>query len=271
LGCSQSRDEKIQIPDSVLVVAMAKVDFQNVSVDLPVFNARGRSITRKFVQVATGGRLDSDGHGRVVVRALESVSFTINDGERVGLIGHNGAGKSTLLRALSGVFAPSEGVANVDGATGSLIDIGLGINPEATGRENVYIRGALLGLSKATISENIQEIIEFSELGNFIDMPVRTYSAGMHLRLAFAVSTVVRPDVLLMDEWLSVGDEAFRQKAEYRLTEVVNATKILVIATHSRELIDSICTRVIWLEHGKVRMDGPAKVVSAAYFEGGTH
>jgi lipopolysaccharide transport system ATP-binding protein len=251
-----------------LGVKVASVDFRNVSVDLPIFNARGRSLTSKLVQVATGGRLDSDGHGRVFVRALDQVSFSVSDGERVGLIGHNGSGKSTLLRTLSGVYLPSEGTAKVEGEVGSLIDIGLGINPEATGRENVFIRGALLGLSKANVQDRLQEIIEFSELGDFIEMPVRTYSAGMHLRLAFAVSTVVRPEVLLMDEWLSVGDESFLQKAEQRLTDLVNATKILVIATHSRELIESICTRVIWLEHGQVRMDGSPAAVSEAYFDG---
>jgi lipopolysaccharide transport system ATP-binding protein len=147
-----------------------------------------------------------------------------------------------------------------------LIDISLGINPEATGRENVFVRGRLLGLTKKEIAERYEEIIDFAELGDFMEMPVRTYSSGMHLRLAFAVSTVVRPEILLMDEWLSVGDENFKHKAESRLTEMVDATKILVIASHSRELIEKVCNRVIWLEHGQVKMDGPVAEVLPAYF-----
>jgi lipopolysaccharide transport system ATP-binding protein len=218
------------------------------------------------LQVATGGKLDADPNGRVVIRALDKLSFNLQDGDRVGLVGHNGAGKSTLLRALSRVYAPTSGAAVIQGDVGSLIDISLGINPEATGRENIFIRGALLGFSKQEIESHLDSVIEFSELGDFIEMPVRTYSSGMHLRLAFAVSTVVRPEILLMDEWLSVGDENFKLKAEGRLAELVDATKILVIASHSRELIETSCNRAIWLEHGKIKMDGTATEVCAAYF-----
>ena len=180
--------------------------------------------------------------------------------------GHNGAGKSTLLRVLSGVYEPSFGAVKVDGAVGSLIDISLGIDLEATGRENIYLRGSLLGLSTKQILSKYDEIVEFSELGDFIDLPLRTYSSGMHLRLAFAVSTILNPEILLMDEWLSVGDEGFRQKAELRLNEIVQATKILIIATHSKDLILKTCNRALWLEHGKVRMDGCAKSVCSSYF-----
>ena len=257
---------QIQNSDCLLGVVMAKIIFDKASVAFPIFNANGRSLTSRLLQVATGGKLDSDPNGRVIVKALEDISFEFNDGERIGLLGHNGAGKSTLLRALSGVYVPSYGNAHIDGEVGSLIDLSLGINPEATGRENVYIRGALLGLTKREIAENFESIVDFSELGDFIEMPVRTYSSGMHLRLAFAVSTVVRPEILLMDEWLSVGDESFKHKAEARLTEVVDSTKILVIATHSRELLEKTCTRAIWLEHGQVKMDGPALEVAKAYF-----
>lgn len=245
---------------------MARIIFDKASVSFPIFNANGRSLTSRILQVATGGKLDADPNGRVVVRALEGLSFELGDGERVGLLGHNGAGKSTLLRALSGVYVPSSGIALIEGEVGTLIDLSLGINSEATGRENVFIRGALLGLTKTEIAANFDSIVEFSELGDFIEMPVRTYSSGMHLRLAFAVSTVVRPEILLMDEWLSVGDESFQHKAEERLREVVDSTKILVIATHSRDLIENTCTRAIWLEHGQIKMDGPAREVAQAYF-----
>ena len=245
---------------------MAYIEFTNVCVDFPIYNANGRSLKKRLIQVATGGQLGSDQQGRVVVRALEGLSFTLKDGDRVGLLGHNGAGKSTLLRLLSGVYEPSSGAARIEGEIGSLIDISLGIDPEATGRENIYLRGGLLGMTRSEIAAQIDEIIEFSELGDFVDMPLRTYSTGMHLRLAFAVSTVVRPEILLMDEWLSVGDEGFKHKAEARMSELVRSTNILVIASHSRELVSHTCNRIIWLEHGKIRMDGDPQTVAAAYF-----
>ncbi len=245
---------------------MSEIIFENVSIEFPIFNATGRSLTSSLLKVATGGLLDADPNGRVLVRALSHLNFKIKEGERVGLVGHNGAGKSTMLRALSGAYYPTKGNVTVSGSVGSLIDISLGINPEATGRENIYIRGALLGLSKADIQKQFREIVEFSELGEFIEMPVRTYSSGMHLRLAFAVSTIVRPEILLMDEWLSVGDESFKNKAESRLEELVSSTKILVIASHSRELITATCNRVIWLEHGQIKMDGPVSEVAPIYF-----
>ncbi|MFJ2713324.1 ABC transporter ATP-binding protein [Pseudomonas sp. NPDC087346] len=245
---------------------MAFIEFNNACVDFPIYNANGRSLKKRLIQVATGGQLGADNQGRVVVRALEDLNFRLNDGDRVGLLGHNGAGKSTLLRLLSGVYTPSSGTARISGEIGSLIDISLGIDPEATGRENIFLRGGLLGMTRSEISQKIDEIIDFSELGDFVDMPLRTYSTGMHLRLAFAVSTVVRPEILLMDEWLSVGDESFKHKAEVRMTELVQSTNILVIATHSRELIMHTCNRVIWLEHGKIRMDSDPHTVATAYF-----
>ncbi len=245
---------------------MANIRLQNVSVEFPIFNANGRSITSRILEVASGGRLDKDPSGRVLVHALQNINFEINEGERVGLLGHNGAGKSTLLRVLSRVYHPQKGVAKMDGDVSSLIDLGLGINPEATGRENVFIRAALLGLSKSEVAARFDEIVAFSDLGEFIEMPVRTYSSGMQLRLAFAVSTVIQPEILLMDEWLSVGDENFKHKAEARLSNLVNSAKILVIASHDRELIEKTCTRVIWLEHGTVRMDADVKKVCSSYF-----
>jgi len=245
---------------------MTSIVFDDVCVDFPIYNASARSLKKRLFQVATGGQISANSSGRVIIRALDSLSFTIKDGERVGLLGHNGAGKSTLLRLLSGVYEPSSGIANIKGEIGSLIDIGFGIDTEATGRENIYLRGALLGLTKTQIKEKLEEIIDFSELGDFIDMPLRTYSSGMHLRLAFAVSTVIRPQILLMDEWLSVGDEGFKARAEARLSDLVESTNILVIASHSKELVCHTCTRAIWLEHGKVKMDGTPEEVTLAYF-----
>lgn len=245
---------------------MAHIKFESVGIEFPIFNATGRSLTSKLLEVATGGRLDRDPSGRVLVRSLDNVNFEIQEGERVGLLGHNGAGKSTLLRALSRVYIPQHGKAHIDGRVTSLIDIALGLNPEATGRENIFLRGALLGIPKSQLVEMFDEIVDFSELGNFIEMPMRTYSAGMQLRLAFAVSTVVRPEILLMDEWLSVGDSGFVEKAEQRLSDLVSKSKILVIASHSRSLIEKTCNRAIWLEHGLVKLDGPVAEVTEAYW-----
>ncbi|AXI84263.1 ABC transporter ATP-binding protein [Xylella taiwanensis] len=245
---------------------MALIKFENVCVDFPIYNANSRSLKKQLIQVVTGGQLRKEESGRVVVSVLKGLTFTLQDGARVGLLGHNGAGKSTLLRLLNGVYFPSSGKAQIEGTTGSLIDISLGTDPEATGRENIYLRGALLGMTKTEINRTVNEIIEFSELGDFIDMPLRTYSTGMHLRLAFSVSTILRPEILLMDEWLSVGDEGFRQKAEKRMSELVQATNILVVASHSKQLILNTCNRVIWLEHGQIRMDGSAQEVCTAYF-----
>lgn len=245
---------------------MSSIDFHNVCVDFPIYNASGRSLKKRLIQVATGGQLGADAQGRVVVRALDDVTFSLRDGDRVGLLGHNGAGKSTLLRLLTGVYSPSSGLAEVTGQIGSLIDISLGIDPEATGRENIFLRGGLLGMTKQEITSHLDDIIDFSELGDFVNMPLRTYSTGMHMRLAFAVSTIVRPQILLMDEWLSVGDEGFKHKAEKRMTDLVQTTNILVVATHSRDLLMETCNRAIWLEHGKVKMDADTGAVASAYF-----
>lgn len=244
---------------------MAHITFEHVNIDFPIYNAKNRSLKNKVMQAATGGKVSFGAEG-TVIRSLEDVSFEIKEGERVGLIGHNGAGKSTLLRALSNVYAPTSGRATIDGEIGSLVDIGLGIDGEATGRENIFIRGALLGLRRKEIERQFDEIVEFSELGEFINMPVRTYSSGMHLRLAFAVATIIRPEILLMDEWLSVGDASFNEKAEKRLNDLVQSSRILVIASHSRELIERTCNRAMWFEHGRLKMDSNPQEVCSAYW-----
>ena len=245
---------------------MAHIIFEHVNIDFPIYNAKNRSLKNKVMQAATGGKVSFGAEG-TVIRSLEDVSFEIHEGERVGIIGHNGAGKSTLLRALSNVYYPTAGRAEIIGEIGSLVDIGLGIDGEATGRENIYIRGALLGLKRNEIEKRFDEIVEFSELGEFINMPVRTYSSGMHLRLAFAVATIIRPEILLMDEWLSVGDAAFNEKAEQRLNDLVKSSRILVIASHSRDLIERTCNRVMWFEHGKLKLDSTPEKVCRAYWD----
>lgn len=244
---------------------MAHVIFRNVCVDFPIYNAGNRSLKNTVMQAATGGRVDF-GAKETIIRSLHNVSFSLKPGDRVGLVGHNGAGKSTLLRTLGRVYEPTSGFADIQGDVGSLVDISLGINKEATGRENIFIRGALLGLTKKQIESNFDEIVNFSELGDFIDMPVRTYSSGMHLRLAFSVATIIRPEILLMDEWLSVGDASFNEKAKKRMTDLVESSEILVIASHSRRLIEETCNRALWFEHGVLKMDGSPREVCGAYW-----
>lgn len=245
---------------------MGHILLNNVSVDIPIFNSQGRSLKKTIMGMATGGRIGLTESGKTVVRSLDHLNLKIKSHERVGLIGHNGAGKSTLLRVLSSVYEPTEGFAEINGSIGSLIDISLGIDLEATGLENIYLRSALLGISKKKVDKELNSLVEFTELGDFINMPVRTYSTGMHMRLAFAVSTMISPDILLMDEWLSVGDQSFQEKAENRLNRLIERTNILVIATHSRRLIERCCTRVLWLEHGRLKMDGSPEQVCPLYF-----
>ncbi len=247
---------------------MVHIQLSNVSIDYPVLSQSSRKLTRQLLRLATGGQLDRTESGKVTVRALTDITARLEVGDRVGLIGHNGSGKSTLLRVLGGIYWPTRGTVDRDGVVGSLLDISLGMSTDATGRENIYLRGALQGLSRREIDQLIPSIIDFSELGDFIELPMRTYSSGMLLRLAFSVSTVLSPDILLMDEWLSVGDEAFQAKAEHRLHEVVSGSSVLVIASHSASLIRSQCNRVLFLEHGRLVADGPPDEVLPMYFTG---
>lgn len=231
---------------------MAYIKAENVVVDFPIYNASHRSLKTAVLRATTGGRIGRDSGNRVIVRAIDHVSFEIRDGDRVGLVGQNGSGKTTLLRVLSGIYEPQGGLLEVRGRAATLLDLNLGIDPEATGYDNIIFRGIMAGLHPRTIKARIDEIAEFTELGDYLEMPVRTYSSGMQVRLAFAVATSVEADILLMDEWLSVGDAEFSRKATQRLEALVNRTPILVVASHDPKLINRICNRVFRLEHGKV-------------------
>jgi lipopolysaccharide transport system ATP-binding protein len=228
----------------------------NVTVDFPIYSTPHRSLKKSLLKIATGGRISSDAGGVVVVRALDGISFELKEGDRLGLTGHNGSGKSTLLRVLAGVYEPTGGSLSVQGRIASLLDISIGMDPEASGLENIFLRGVLLGLSKTDIHKKTDEIIDFSGLGDFIDLPIRTYSSGMSMRLAFSIATSVEADILLMDEWLSVGDADFVKKAEDRLKALVNKTPILVMASHSPEILKEVCSRVMRLEKGKICLEG---------------
>jgi lipopolysaccharide transport system ATP-binding protein len=245
---------------------MANINLSLASVEIPVFNSASRSLTNSLVSAATGGLLTTHKGGHVSIRALSEVSLELKPGDRLGIIGHNGAGKSTLLRLLAGIYSPTSGTVSISGTIASLMSISFGINADNTGRENIFLRGKLMGLSKSEIDEKIDEIVAFSELGAYVNLPVRTYSSGMLLRLAFSVATSIRADIIIMDEWLSVGDEAFAGRAQARLKELVDESEILVIASHSRALIEKTCNRVLWLEHGLVKMLGGTKEVVDAYF-----
>lgn len=245
---------------------MSHIELHDVSVHFALFDPGARSLRKRVIHAATGGKLARDIKGHTIVQALNNLTFAIGEGERVGLIGANGAGKTTLLGVLAGVYEPSGGTAKIHGSVGSLINITLGTDPESSGRENILLRAALLGIPRKVVTEQMDEIVDFSGLGEFIDLPVRTYSSGMNLRLAFSVATMLRPEILLMDEWLSVGDAEFRAKAQKRMSEMLDTSKILVVATHSKALALQQCTRLIWLENGSVKMDGPAAEVAKAYF-----
>ena len=199
------------------------------------------------------------------VKALQSVSLSIEEGERVGLIGLNGAGKSTLLKVMAGIYPPTSGTAHTTGHVCPMFEFATGFEMLQTGYDNIRIRGLLLGMSAEEIEEKLPEIAAFTELGEFLDYPLKTYSAGMFIRLAFAVSTSINPEVLLIDEVMGAGDIRFAEKAKKRMLEFMEQGKVLVFSSHSFEMVESFCTRTIWLEAGRIVMDGPSKEVIAAY------
>ena len=230
----------------------AHIILNDVHVDFPIYGARHRSFKNTVLRAATGGMIAEDAGKHVTVKALDGVSFELREGDRLGIVGHNGSGKSTLLRVLAGAYEPVAGRVDIRGRVASMLDITLGLDYEATGYENIHLRGVIMGFTPRQIGALVDEIAAFSELGDYLDMPMRTYSSGMGLRLAFAVSTCVRADILLMDEWLSVGDEAFKRKAQDRLAKLVNEAKILVLASHEESLIRSNCNKLMRLSHGQV-------------------
>lgn len=231
---------------------MSYIKAQNLVVEFPLFNNTHRSIKNAVLHATTGGRLAKYAGKTTGVRALDMLNFEIQKGDRVGLMGHNGSGKTTLLRVLAGAYEPTHGALYLKGRVASLLDISLGMDHDATGFENIFLRGIMMGLTPPEIREKTDEIAAFTELGEYLDMPVRTYSSGMQLRLAFAVSTSVQADIIVMDEWLSVGDAAFMVKASERLQKLVDGASILMIASHDPALINKICNRAFRMEHGRI-------------------
>ncbi|MBU2137225.1 MAG: ABC transporter ATP-binding protein [Alphaproteobacteria bacterium] len=222
----------------------------DLSLRFPVYGVDAKSLKKNLARVTVGGRLGSSNTGATEVTALSNISFNLRPGDRLGLIGHNGSGKTTLLRALSGAYEPDEGQIEVRGRIAALLDLSLGIDPSATGVDNIRLRGRIAGMSSKEIEEKMDEIAAFSGLGPFLAMPMKTYSAGMQARLAFAVATAVEADVLLMDEWISVGDSEFKQLAHRRLLNLVERAGILVLASHDTELLRLYCNKVMRMEGG---------------------
>lgn len=201
------------------------------------------------------------------VRALKNITLKISKGERVGIIGRNGSGKSTLLRTIAGIYPPAKGTVNVRGHIQSLFDIGLGFESESTGRENIMYRGLVMGVQPDEIARRTQEIVDFADIGVFIDLPMRTYSAGMHVRLAFAISTYLEGEVLLIDEVFGAGDANFAHKAIARIRSLVDQAGIVVFVSHDIYTVAEMCSRVIWMDNGEIRLDGDADTVTKAYLE----
>ncbi|WP_207477559.1 ABC transporter ATP-binding protein [Arenibaculum pallidiluteum] len=243
----------------------ASISLQNVSVEFPIYQGGSRSLKKALLRAGTGGGIARDAANRVTVKALNGISATIEHGDRVALIGSNGAGKTTLLRVMAGVYEPTSGQVAIEGHVSPLFDVGLGLNPDATGLENIRMRGLLMGMHPQEIRERMEEIAEFTELGDYLSMPVRTYSAGMTLRLAFAVATASHPEILLMDEWLLAGDAHFLEKARRRLTDFVERSSILVLASHTETLLTEWCDKAILMERGAMLAFGPVQEVIALY------
>ena len=243
----------------------SSISLQNIHLDLPIFDVSSQSLKKRVLRMGRRNRIAEDNTGVVIVRAIDDLSIELRAGDRLGLIGHNGAGKSTLLRVMAGIYPPTAGSIRVEGKSVPLLDISLGMDEQSTGRQNIRLRGLLLGMGEAEIRRKTDEIADFTELGDYLDLPLRTYSSGMRVRLAFAVSTAVDADILLLDEVLGVGDASFQDKAARRLQELHDRSEIVVLAIHSSETIRKTCTKVLWMERGKVRMFGDVTEVVDAY------
>jgi ABC-type polysaccharide/polyol phosphate transport system ATPase subunit len=247
---------------------MAFLRLRNLTIEFPMYQGSSRSLKKLLVATTTQGNIARDATDRINVRALNDVTLDIEDGDRIGLVGANGAGKTTLLRVLGGIYLPTRGWVYTSGKISAVLDVSLGLNPDATGRENIILRGMYMDIHPREMRARVDEIAEFTELGPYLDMPARTYSAGMMVRLGFAVSTCIPPEILLMDEWLSAGDARFLDKAQKRMEQFVGSSSILVLASHSPILLKKWCNRGILLQQGRIVKQGDIGDVIATYTEG---
>src|SRR5712691_4722743 len=248
----------------------ASVYLRDVSVEFPIYSGGSRSLKKLLFHSTTQGNLARDASDRITVMALNGVTLDIKHGDRLAIIGANGAGKSTLLKVLAGIYAPTGGRMYASGRVSALLTASVGLNPDATGRENIILRGMYMDVHPRDMRDHVDEVAEFTELGSFIDMPVRTYSSGMMVRLCFAVATSLRPEILLMDEWLAAGDAAFLNKARQRMEDFLSGTSILVLASHSLSLLKEWCNLAILLDQGRIVAVGRVEEVSTVYERGST-
>lgn len=239
---------------------MSNISIDNLSIRFRAYN-RHQSLKEFFASYFRPNRPQASPD----FWAINDVSLHIGAGERVGIVGHNGAGKSTFLKALCRIYEPSKGSVRVDGRLAPLLEIGAGFHPEFTGRENIYLNGAILGYSTKQLKEIEPEVIAFAELEQFIDMPVKYYSTGMYLRLAFSLATAVEPDILVLDEMFAGGDAAFVQRATQRMKQMIDRANIMILVSHDTTLLATLCDRIVWLDHGRIKRDGPTKQIMAEF------
>ncbi|EOS43335.1 ATP-binding cassette domain-containing protein [Lachnospiraceae bacterium JLR.KK009] len=237
----------------------------NIVIDVKDLKIRYRSLNkisvRKSLLSLRKSKID-------IYEAVRGITFQVPKGEIMGIVGKNGSGKSTLLRAIAGVFSPDEGEINLHGNSVSLLSIGVGFQKRLTGRENIYLSGMLLGFSEEAINQKLDEIIEFSELGNFIDKPVRTYSSGMYSKLAFSITAILETEIILIDEVLSVGDSKFKKKSYKKMQQLItNEDRTVIIVSHNNDTLNKLCNSILWLHEGKIKMQGKPKEVLEAYEE----
>jgi ABC-2 type transport system ATP-binding protein len=237
---------------------MPLIEASNVGIEFPVAPPNARSFRHLALRTASrvGGKVLKNEGSFQFVQALDGVSFSLGQGDRLGLVGHNGAGKTTLIRVLAGIYEPTRGSLRTVGRNVPMFDIGLGMDEEASGYENIRIRGLILGLSPEEIEQRMAEIAEFAELGDYLELPVRTYSSGMLLRLFFSIAASIHGDIILMDEWIAVGDAQFRKKTHGRLLDITNRSGIVVIASHDHSLLRDLCNLGLYLDGGRVRAFG---------------
>lgn len=244
---------------------MPSLHLRDVTVEFPIYQGSSRSLKKTLLAASTQTNFAKDAFDRVIVRALSEIDLDINAGDRVALIGANGSGKTTLLKVLAGIYEPTLGQVQTQGRVSALLNNSVGMNMEATGRENIILRGMYLDIHPRVMRAHVDSIGDFTELGAYLDMPVRTYSAGMMIRLALGIATCLRPEILLMDEWLAATDAHFMAKAHRRLEDFVSESSILVLASHSLSLLRQWCNRGIFLQRGRIRMAGSIDQAIAAY------
>lgn len=241
--------------NNLLDIKLFYLNANNISLSYPVFGATTMSMRKDFIRISTGAKIEST-ENVPIIKALNNISFSLNDGDRLGLIGHNGAGKSTLLKVLAGIYQPEQGVIDFNGKIVSTLNINLGMNLEATGIENIISRCLFYNLTNEEIDSCINDIIDFTDLGNYIYMPIRTLSTGMRLRIAFATVTSINSDIILMDEVIGAGDTKFLKKIHERLNKFINRSRILVLASHNMNMIKKFCNKALILSHGELKYFG---------------